>query len=108
MSFSVANSVNSALLSGTFGLQQASKGITQASFDIANRAAHPRDTTDVLADAAKQQLRQPRDLLSGLGNKDNLTGNLLSLQNNLNYAQASSKVIGVAKDLVGNLIDDIA
>ena len=113
MSFNVTDSVNSALLSGAFesgkfGLQKASNGITQASIDIANKAAEPRDTNAVLADATKQQLGLPRNLLSGLNNQDNLTNDLLSLQNNLNFAQASSKVVGTAHDVLGRIIDDIA
>ncbi|MBC3765933.1 hypothetical protein [Neptunicella marina] len=108
MAMNVDNNVNSALLSGVFGLQQASNGITQTSTDIAIKTAQQRDTQDVLADAARQQLKLPGNLINSLQGQDSVTSDLVSLQTNLRYAQASAKVIGVADNMIGRLIDDIA
>ncbi|MDN4502983.1 hypothetical protein QX776_11270 [Alteromonadaceae bacterium BrNp21-10] len=108
MSFSVASSVNSAILSGTFGLQKASKDISQTSFSIAQQTATLKDTNTLLADAATQQLGITSHLISASGRGDDFTSNLLSLSSNLRNAQASSNVLGVAKNVVGKIIDELA
>lgn len=106
MSFNVSNSVNSAILSGAFGIQKASEGITQSSIGLAQEAAKLRDPQEFLADAASQQIGLTSRLLPSKG--DSTTTDLLSLSINLNNAQASSKVLDVVKGTVGRLIDEIA
>lgn len=106
MPFEVGNNINSAILSGTFGLQRASQGITEASIGIAQRNAEARDTTELLAGAAGQQLGAIRQILPNSG--DSLTDNLVSLSINATNAQASAKVLDVANETVGRIIDELA
>ena len=108
MSFNVTNSINSAIVSGTFGLQKASDGISQASISIAQKTAALKDTNTLLAETATQQLGITGSLMSGTGGGDSFTSDILSLSNHLYYAQASSKVIGSAKEVVGKIIDELA
>jgi len=102
--------VNSAILSGQFGLQQASSGISQASLNIAQRQAQ-QDVTDngptgVLLNAATQQLTNLRNSLPSNG--DSLTSSLLSLQINGRNAVASARVIDTADETVGRILDIFA
>lgn len=100
------SNVNSALLSGVFGLQTATEGITQASINIAQRTAQQRDVTEVLSDAAIQQVGLTGQLLPQGGTS--LTDDLVSLSINLTNAQASVSVIDDVDETVGRLIDAIA
>lgn len=106
MTFDVTNNVNSAIISGTLGLNRAQQGITEASINIAQRNAEPQSTQDLLANAATQQLGQVSQLLPQGG--DGLTNDLLSLQINSRNALASTKVLEVANNTVGRIIDEIA
>lgn len=106
MSFDVTSSMNSAILSGVMGVQNASNGITQSSIGLAQQAAKLRDPQEMLSDAAMQQIGLTSKLLPSGG--DSMTSNLVSLSMNLNNAQASSKVMDVANETVGRLIDEIA
>lgn len=106
MAFDVTNNVNSAIISGTLGLNRAQQGITEASFNIAQRNAQPQSTNDLLANAAVQQIGQVNQLLPKGG--DSLTDNLLSLQINGRNAQASGKVLEVANSTIGRIIDELA
>ena len=105
MSFNVSNNLNSAILSGVLGVQRASEGITQSSIGLAQQAAKLRDPQEFLADAATQQIGLTSKLLPSGG--DSTTSNLLSLSINLTNAQASGKVLDVANETVGRLIDEI-
>ena len=105
MSFDVRNSINSAIVSGTFGLQNASNGITEASISIAQRNAQLKDPSELLADVATQQLGLAGKLLPQGG--DSLTNDLVSLSINSTNAQASAKVLDVANDTVGRIIDEL-
>lgn len=104
------NAVNSAIVSGQLGLQSASNGITQASFNIAQRNAEQSlsdgGPSAVLAQASAQSLSTIRQILPQSGSS--LTSDLLSLQINRNNAVASSKVLDTAFDTVGNIIDILA
>ena len=102
----VNNGVNSAIASGLLGFQRASDGITQASIGIAQRAAQLRDPKDVLADAATSQLGLTSKLLPTRG--DSITSDIVSLSINLTNAQASTKVLDVANETVGRIIDELA
>lgn len=105
MAFDVSNNVNSAIISGTLGLNRAQQGITEASISIAQRNNQQQTPQDVLANAATQQLGQVRQLLPQGG--DSLTDNLLSLQINSRNALASGKVLEVANYTVGRIIDEL-
>ncbi|GAC16312.1 hypothetical protein [Aliiglaciecola lipolytica] len=106
MAFDVTNNVNSAIISGTLGLNRAQQGITEASVSIAQRNNQQQTPQDVLTNAATQQLGQVRQLLPQGG--DSLTDNLLSLQINSRNALASGKVLDIANDTVGRIIDELA
>ncbi|UAA38888.1 hypothetical protein KIH87_00475 [Paraneptunicella aestuarii] len=106
MSFDVSNNLNSAIVSGVLGVRNASDGITQSSIGLAQQAAKLRDPKELLSDVALQQVGLSSKLLPTRG--DSMTSNLLSLSINLNNAQASTKVLDVANETVGRLIDEIA
>ncbi|GGO71760.1 hypothetical protein [Bowmanella pacifica] len=106
MSMNVDSNINSAILSGTLGLQRASDGITQHSVSLAQEQAQLRDPQEVLADAAMQQIGLQSKLLPSGG--DTMTNDLVGLTLNLRNAQANGKVLEVAKDTVGRLIDELA
>lgn len=106
MAFDVTNNVNSAIISGTLGFNRAQQGITEASINIAQRNGESQTTQDLLANVATQQIGQVNQLLPQGG--DGLTNNLLSLQINSRNALASSKVLEVANNTVGRIIDELA
>ena len=106
MSSIVTNSVNSAIVSGQFGLQQANSGLTQAATNIAQQTAQVNLAENgpqaVLANASLQGLSNIRNVLPTAS--DDFTSNLLSLKINSVNAQASSKVLEVANETVGTII----
>lgn len=91
MSSIIGSSMNSAIMSGQYGLQSASQGITQASQNIASRTVQQNSVENAAPQAA-----------------GNLTSDLVSLQTNETSAQASAKVLSTAFDNVGTLIDILA
>lgn len=103
MSVEVSNNINSAIVSGLVGLNDASNGITQASISIAQKAAQLRDPQELVTDAAMQQIGLTSQLLPETS--DTLTSDLVSLSVNLTNAQASTKVVETADETVGRLID---
>lgn len=106
MTIDVRNSINSAIVSGTLGLQNASQDITASAFNIAQRNNEPLSTTDLLANVATQQIGSVSKLLPSGG--DSLTNDLLSLSISATNFQASSKVLDVASETVGRIIDEFA
>lgn len=109
MSSIIGNSINSAIVSGMSGLQNAYQGMNQASMNIAQRAAQnsveSNGTGDVLINASLQNLTNVRNTLPSGG--DSLTSDLVSLQLNSNNALASAKVVDTAFDTVGTIIDTL-
>jgi hypothetical protein len=87
-------------------VQRASDGITATSINLAQQQASLRSTSDLLSDAATHQIGNVSSLLPSGG--DSLTNDLLSLSNNLNNAQASTKVLDVANETVGRIINELA
>jgi len=107
MSGVIDNNINSAILSGQFGLQQASDGITQAAANLAQQNAQvDTDPQALLANAAVQGLQNVRNILPSSG--DDFTSNLLSLKVNSLNAQASAKVLDTVNETVGTIIDTLA
>ncbi|APE07364.1 hypothetical protein BM528_17570 [Alteromonas sp. RW2A1] len=96
-----AVSLNSAFAAGQMGLQRASDGVTQAAANIADRNNRDKsaqaDIQSASADGAAKS--QPNS---------NLTSDLISLNVNSLNAQASAKVIDVANDTLGTIIDTLA
>ena len=101
--------VSSALVSGQLGLQRASDGISQSSLSIAQRSAQTtlqlQGPAAVLEQAAIRGLENSRQLLPAA--TDSLTSDLVSLQINGLNAQASAKVLDVADDTIGRIIDTL-
>lgn len=106
----ISNSVNSAIIAGQFGLQQSFNGMTQSALNIAQRTAQQdvaqNGPGDLLASAALQSLTNTSNLLPQGG--DSLTSDLISMQLYTTNALASAKVIDVANDTVGKIIDTLA
>lgn len=107
------NNINSAIISSTLGLDRAQKNITNAAENIASNAIGIADqnrqlqtTTDLLSNAAAQQIGQINQLLPSGG--DSLTNSLLTLQINRNNGLASAKVLDIANETVGRIIDELA
>ena len=98
------NSASSAFVAAQYGLQSASEGISQAASSIAQRTAE-----DAVAPA---QHLQPNTAANGTNNTSSsaprLTDDLIALNVNERNAQASAKVLGVADDMLGTIIDVLA
>ncbi|MEG3765507.1 hypothetical protein [Alteromonas sp. 14N.309.X.WAT.G.H12] len=109
MSSLIGNSINSSIVSGMSGVQNAYQGMTQASVGLAQKVAQTsvelNGTNDVLANASLQNLSNIRSVLPTGG--DSVTSNLVSLQLNSNNALASTKVLDTAFDTVGTIIDTL-
>jgi hypothetical protein len=105
MPIGIENNVNSAILSGAFGLQNASDGIAQAATSIAEQSIVPADRVTLLSNVAIQQVDLTRNSLPTGG--DSLTDNLVSLQLNLTNAQASANVIDRVDETLGRFINEI-
>ncbi len=110
MSSFIDNNINSAIISSQFGIQKAYQGMTQASLSIAQRAAQDsvalNGPQQVLANASLQSLSNIRDTLPKASG--NFASDILSLRLNSMNALASAKVLDVAYDAVGTIIDTLA
>ena len=110
MSSIIGNSINSAIVSGQFGLQNAYQGMTQASMNIAQRAAQDSVASsgpqEMLASASLQSLQNLKNTLPG--GSGGPINDLVSLKMHSINAQASAKVMDVAFDTVGSIIDTLA
>jgi len=84
--------LNSAFFAGQSGLQRASDGMTQAASNIAQQISGNQQNQGSVSQGA-----------SG-----NITSDLISLNVNSLNAQASAKVIDVANDTLGTIIDTLA
>lgn len=95
----------SAFAAAQYGLQNASEGISQAASSIAQRtvedAASPAQpvtpNTDTNSTSPTSSSTTPR-----------LTDDLIALNVNERNAQASAKVLGVADEMLGSIIDVMA
>ncbi|MEW9797761.1 hypothetical protein [Alteromonas sp. CYL-A6] len=110
MPSTIDNGINSAIASGLYGLNSASKGIEQASLNIAQRTTqqNPAETgpAALLKEASADGLENLKGTLPQPAG--NLTSDLVSLQVNGINAQASAKVLDTAFDTVGTIIDTLA
>jgi hypothetical protein len=106
MSYNLSNSVNSAIVSGQFGLSRASNNITQNAFNIAQLSSTSQQSQDpqtFLVEAVKTQLGVVKQMLPTASG--DITSELVSLSVNSLNAQASAKVMGTANDTVGTILD---
>jgi hypothetical protein len=105
----ISNNMNSAILSGTTGIQRASKEITQNTSNLASLSTFTvpvSDPQEFLANATLSQLSSIKKSLPEAA--DGITSNLVGLSINLTNAQASRKVIDTANDTVGTILDILA
>jgi hypothetical protein len=105
----INNNMNSAILSGTIGIQRASQGLTQNTSNLAGLSAFTlpnSDPQEFLANATLTQLSSIKKLLPDA--IDGITSNLVGLSVNLTNAQASTKVVDTASDTVGTILDILA
>jgi len=93
--------LNSAFFAGQTGLQRASDGMTQAASNIAQQISGSQQNQGSASQGAA--LSVPSQGASG-----NITSDLISLNVNSLNAQASAKVIDVANDTLGTIIDTLA
>lgn len=93
--------VNAAFLAGQYGLQNASNGITQAASNIAQRTVESYSASDIASADARQNA-------SPTTPNGNLTDDLIALNVNSVNAQASARVLDVANDTLGTIIDTLA
>lgn len=106
MSSVYTNDINSALVSGISGLYKAQNQLTSASYGLANLNS-TRSTDDVLADAARQQLSLPGQILNSIPTNESATDNLVKLSIGLENAAAAAKVIGSSDGVIGRVIDEL-
>ncbi|MBT3135312.1 hypothetical protein KL866_09385 [Alteromonas sp. ALT199] len=96
---------SSAFAAAQYGLQSASDGISQASANIAQRTAE-----DAIAPA--QPITANTDTNNTSSNSTStttrLTDDLIALNVNERNAQASARVLGVADEMLGTIIDVLA
>lgn len=97
--------VGSAFAAAQYGLQSASDGISQAASNIAQRTAED-------AAAPAQPIAANTDINNATPNSTSstprLTDDLIALNVSERNAQASAKVLGVADEMLGTIIDVLA
>ena len=96
--------VGSAFAAAQYGLQSASDGISQAASNIAQRTAE-----DAVAPA--QPIAANTDINNATpttSSTSRLTDDLIALNVSERNAQASAKVLGVADEMLGTIIDVLA
>lgn len=105
----ISNNVNSAIVSGTIGLQNASDRMTQNASNLANLSAVTApsdDPQEFLANATLNQLDAIKQTLPQTS--EGITYDIVGLSVNLNNAQASAKVVDTANSTVGTILDILA
>jgi len=104
-----SNNINSAIISGTIGIQRAYNGITQNASNLAGLSAFSAPSSDpqeFLANATLNQLNAIKQLLPQA--TEGITSNLVGLSINLTNAQASTKIVDTANGTVGTILDILA
>jgi hypothetical protein len=105
----ISNNINSAIVSGTIGLQNAYNGITQNTSNLASLSAFSAPSSDpqeFLANATLNQLNAIKQTLPQAS--EGITSDLVGLSVNLTNAQASAKVVDTANGTVGTILDILA
>jgi hypothetical protein len=105
----ISQNINSAIISGNFGIQKASEGISRNSFNLANlsvQSASPTDPQEFLANATLNQLQAIKQTLPQA--TQSITSQLVGLSISGANAQASSKVLDTANGTVGTILDILA
>ena len=105
----ISNNINSAIVSGTIGIQKASDGMAQNASNLASLSAFsapPKDRQEFLANATINQLNAIKQVLPKA--TEGITSSLVGLSLNLTNAQASAKVADTASETVGTILDILA
>ncbi|MEP0356155.1 MAG: hypothetical protein ABJH06_01160 [Paraglaciecola sp.] len=105
----VSNNINSAIVSGTLGIQTASDNITQNAYNLASLSVQtPSSSTpqEFLANATITQLSSVKQLLPETSS--GITSDLVGMSVSASNAQASANVLDVANGTVGTLLDIFA
>ncbi|MCF2950296.1 hypothetical protein L0668_19465 [Paraglaciecola aquimarina] len=105
----INHNINSAIVSGTLGIQRAEDNISQHSANLASlsiRTPVSDDPQEVLANASLNQLNVIKQTLPQ--SVPNITSDLVGLSVNSTNAQASAKVVDVAGDTIGTILDILA
>lgn len=105
----ISNNINSAIISGTLGIQRASDGIAQNTSNLASlsvRSPSSNDPQEFLANATVSQLGAIRQSIPQAA--DGITNDIVGLSVNLTNAQASAKVVDTASDTIGTILDILA
>lgn len=105
----ISNNINSAIVSGTIGIQSASNGITQNASNLAGLSsfsASSSDPQEFLANATLNQLNAIKQTIPQAS--EGITSNLVGLSVNLTNAQASAKVVDTASGTIGTILDILA
>jgi hypothetical protein len=105
----ISNNVNSAIVSGLQGIQNASNGISQNAANLSALSVKSPSSSDpqaFLANATLTQLGAIKQILPQAS--EGITSNLVGLSINLTNAQASAKVVDTASDTVGTILDILA
>ena len=95
----------SAFAAAQYGLQTASDGVSQAASNIAQRTAEDAMAPAQPIEANAYTANSSSDLSSAT---TRLTDDLIALNVNERNAQASAKVLGVADEMLGTIIDVLA
>jgi hypothetical protein len=102
----VSSNIHSASASALLSLQAASNNITQSSFNIAQRSAESPASAyapTLLAITESQQRGENNQSLRQTS--PSLSADIVRLSTNSNNAQASAKVLAVADETFGTLLD---
>ncbi|MFT2092180.1 hypothetical protein [Paraglaciecola sp. 2405UD69-4] len=105
----VSNNINSAIVSGTLGIQNASDAITNSASNLASLSVQDTSSStpqEFLANATVTQLSNVKQLLPET--TSGITSDLVGLSVSANNAEASAKVLDVANGTVGTLLDIFA
>ena len=105
----VSNNINSAIVSGTLGIQTASDDITQNAYNLASlsvQSASSSDPQELLSNATITQLDAIKQTLPEASS--GVTSDLVGLSVNLTNAQASAEVVDTASDTIGTILDIFA
>ena len=95
----------SAFAAAQYGLQNASEGISQAASSIAQRSV---EDTASPAQPITPNTDTNRTSPTSSSTTARLTDDLIALNVNERNAQASAKVLGVADEMLGSIIDVMA
>ncbi len=97
--------IQSAFASGLQGFQQASRGVTEATANINNRAAEERNLEQERQAQDVNQGQQPQQAQAQTPQSPTIESQLVRLTTESNIAEANVRSIETADEVLGSLID---